>query len=119
MSRMNSLHDWSEKYGDNIHMMCVEFGCMDSVTAKKLFGAAEGSGISAATRIRLIKDLRTAFEANDIGWSYWLFNGVFTIFDPDNRVKDAVTDDSYIKRAYDPALIEDALGLTPDYSWTK
>ncbi len=119
MSRMNSLHDWSEKYGGNIHMMCVEFGCMDSVTAKKLFGAAEGSGISAATRIRLIKDLRTAFEANDIGWSYWLFNGVFTIFDPDNRVKDAVTDDSYIKRAYDPALIEDALGLTPDYSWTK
>ncbi len=111
--RMDSLGDWSRKYGGNIHMMCVEFGCMDSVTAKKYFGAAEGSGIRNEVRIRLITDLRTAFEANDIGWSYWLFNGVFTVFDPEKREMNAVTDDAYIEKAYDKALIEDALGLKP------
>lgn len=119
MTRMNSLSEWSDKYGGNIHIMCVEFGCMDSVTAKKYFGAVEGSGISEEVRIRLISDLRTAFEANDIGWSYWLFNGVFTVFDPEKREMNAITDDSYIARAYDKALIEGALGLTPDYSWKK
>ncbi len=119
MARMNSLTDWSKKYGGNIHIMCVEFGCMDSVTAKKYFGAVEGSGVTDEVRIRLITDLRTAFEANDIGWSYWLFNGVFTVFDPEKREMDAITDDSYIADAYDKNLIEVALGLTPDYSWKK
>lgn len=119
MTRMNSLTEWSEKYGGNIHMMCVEFGCMDSVTAKKYFGAVEGSGISEETRVRLIHDLRTAFEANNIGWSYWLFNGVFTVFDPQTRQKDVATDDAFISKAYDKDLIEYALGLTPDFSWAN
>ncbi len=117
MNRMNSLTDWSNKYGGNIHMMCVEFGCMDDVTAKKMFGAAEDSGAAEGARINLIHDLREAFEANGIGWSYWLFNGVFTVFDPETRIMDGVTNDAYIAEHYDPELIEYALGLTPDFSW--
>ena len=119
MTRMNSLSDWSNKYGGNIHIMCVEFGCMDTVTAKKYFSAVEGSGISAETRLRLVHDLREAFEANNIGWSYWLFNGVFTMFDPTTREMNATTDDEFLNRAYDAGLVEYALGLTPDYSWKK
>lgn len=119
MKRMNSLKAWSDRYGGNIHMMCVEFGCMDSTTAKKYFGAQPYAGVSDEIRIQLVTDLRTAFEANGIGWDYWYFDGVFTVFKPETRVMHAVTDNAYIRENYDADLIEKALGLTPDYSWEK
>ena len=117
MLRMNSLKEWSDRYGGNIHMMCVEFGCMDATTARKYFGAQSYAGVSNETRIQHIKDLREAFEANGIGWDYWYFDGVFTVFKPETRVMHAITDDAYIRENYDADLIEKALGLNPDYSW--
>ena len=114
---MNSLKEWSDRYGGNIHMMCVEFGCMDATTARKYFGAQSYAGVSNETRIQHIKDLREAFEANGIGWDYWYFDGVFTVFKPETRVMHAITDDAYIRENYDADLIEKALGLNPDYSW--
>jgi hypothetical protein len=117
MDRMNSLSEWRNQYGGNIHIMCVEFGCMDAVTARKYFGAQSYAGLSDAIRIQLITDLRTAFEANGIGWDYWYFDGVFTVFKPDKRTMNAETDNAYLREAYDADLIENALGLTPNYAW--
>lgn len=57
---------------------------MDSLTAKTLF-KAKGSGVSDATRIQMIGDLRRAFEKYNIGWSYWSYNESFTVFKPDKR----------------------------------
>ncbi len=115
MTRMNSLTEWSNKYGGNIHIMCVEFGCMDAQTARSVFGSHPECGSSDEARYALIKDLREAFEANNIGWSYWLYNGVFTIYDPYDRIMDASVTDQLLARMYDEVLIEDCLGLTPDF----
>ncbi len=115
MTRMNSLTEWSNKYGGNIHIMCVEFGCMDAQTARNVFGSHPECGSSDEARYALIKHLREAFEANNIGWSYWLYNGVFTIYDPYDRIMDASVTDQLLARMYDEKLIEDCLGLTPDF----
>ncbi len=112
MQRMKSLDDWSKKYGGNIHIQCVEFGCMDSLTAKTLF-KAKGSGVSDATRIQMIGDLRRAFEKYNIGWSYWSYNESFTVFKPDKRTVNFSPVPEEAAEWFDYDLLENALGVTP------
>ena len=49
----------------------MEFGCLDTVMAKKRFG---GPGVSASDRVAYIRDMRESFEAFDIAWTYWSYN---------------------------------------------
>lgn len=87
MLRMKSLDDWRQKYGGNIHIMCVEFGCMDAETPKVLWQtAAECYGISDEKRIEFIRDTVDAFEAYNIGYSYWSYNEAHTVFLPEWHV---------------------------------
>lgn len=112
MKRMKSLDDWSKKYGGNIHIMCVEFGCMDTKTAKTTF-QAKGSGVSNAARLQLVGDLRRAFEKYNIGWSYWSYNESFTVFLTDKRVMGLSPDPSEAATWFDYDMLQTGLGVTP------
>ena len=114
MKRAKSLDDWRKKYGGNIHIMCVEFGCMDSVTGVSTFKGAQGAGLSAQTRIKFIGDLRRSFEAYNIGWSYWSYNEPFTVFLPDKRIPGFSPEPNKLApKWYDRDLLINALGVTP------
>ncbi len=81
-ARAKSLDDWSRANGGNIHMMAVEWGCMDDSSPKALWGynTPEGSGLSDETRYEFLKDGRESFEEYGIGWSYWSYNEGHTVF---------------------------------------
>jgi hypothetical protein len=114
MLRAKSLDDWSKKYGGNIHLMAVEFGCYYSLYSTVHFGAA-GPGIPDSKRLLLIRDLRESFEAYDIGWSYWSYNEGFTVFKPSYHVSHIGSSPSpeqaVVLADYD--LLTQALGLNP------
>lgn len=114
MKRAKSLDDWRKKYGGNIHIMCVEFGCMDSTIGISTFKGAPGSGLSAETRIKFIGDLRRSFEAYNIGWSYWSYNEPFTVFLPDKRIPGFSPEPNKLApKWYDRDLLKNGLGVTP------
>ena len=85
---------------------------MDTKTAQTTF-QAKGSGVSNATRIQLVGDLRRAFEKYNIGWSYWSYNESFTVFLTDKRVMGLSPDPSEAATWFDYDMLETALGVTP------
>ncbi len=119
MLRMKSLDNWRRRYGGNIHIMCVEFGCMDEYIARARFRAVEGSGLDAKTRIKHIGDLRRSFEAFDIGWSYWSYNEAFTVFKPEIRDSGYSPKPEELPPLVDFELMTQALGVTPTFEEPK
>ncbi len=119
MLRAKSLDDWRQKYGGNIHIMCVEFGCMYPEWPMAVYGA-KVLGISHESRYQLIKDLRTSFEAYDIGWSYWSYNEAFTIFEPAYALalRGEFPNAATIAKVVDYRLLKDSLGVTPKVDYT-
>ena len=114
MMRAKSLDDWRQKYGGNIHIMCVEFGCMDAQTPAKLWAsAAPGYGITDEKRIEFTKDVIDSFEAYDIGWTYWSYNEAHTIFMPDAHSYGASPEPEIAKNMFDYEMLKDVMGLTP------
>lgn len=75
-ARAQALDTWRRKYGGEIHVQCVEFGCLDALVAKERFG---GPGVSAADRVTYIRDIRESFEAFNIAWTYWSYNETFIV----------------------------------------
>ncbi len=120
MLRAKSLDDWRQKYGGNIHIMCVEFGCMSSEFPVAVYGA-QANGISAESRLQLIKDIRSSFEAYDIGWSYWSYNEAFTIFLPEYalELRGTFPDAETILKVVDYRLLKDSLGVTPKVDYER
>ena len=114
MLRAKSLDDWRQKYGGNIHLMVVEFGVFDGEFTQVRFNAV-GPGVSDKTRRQLIKDMRLAWEAYDIGWTYWDYNEGFTVFDPTYHMQQPYSSPSeeLAKAVVDYTLLTDSLGLTP------
>ena len=112
MLRAESLNDWRQKYGGDIHIMCVEFGCMDALTGVSFFGGAKGSGIPDKDRIQYITDICAAFEAYDIGWSYWSYNEAHTVFTPETHVYGVSPTPEKAFDMFDYDMLE-ALGVTP------
>ncbi len=114
MLRAKSLDDWRQKYGGNIHIMCVEFGCMYSEWPKAVYGA-QANGISTESRYQLVKDMRTSFEAYNIGWSYWSYNEAFTIFLPEYALalRGQFPNAETIAKIIDYRMLEDSLGVAP------
>ncbi|MBQ7247004.1 MAG: cell wall-binding repeat-containing protein [Lachnospiraceae bacterium] len=114
MMRAKSLDDWRQRYGGNIHIMCVEFGCMDSETPKNLWeSAAPCFGITDEKRIEFVADLVRSFESYDIGWSYWSYNEAHTVFRTDAHVYGTSPDPENAKNMFDYKLLSEALGVTP------
>ena len=114
MMRAKSLDDWRQKYGGNIHIACVEFGCMDAQTPAKLWAsAAPGYGITDEKRIEFTKDVIDSFEAYDIDWTYWSYNEAHTIFMPDAHSYGASPDPEIAKNMFDYEMLKDVMGLTP------
>ena len=120
MARAKSLDDWSKKYGGNIHLMCVEFGCMDSRTPAKLWkSAAPCFGISDSTRIQFTHDMRAAWDAYGIGWDYWSYNEAHTVFSPDyhNYGESPATD--LAPAFFDYDMLEKGLNVRPKVARPK
>ncbi len=119
MLRAKSLDDWRQKYGGNIHIMCVEFGCMYPEKSMQVFGA-NYMGLDHETRYQFIKDMRSGFDAYDIGWSYWSYNEAFTLFIPEYALKIGGTfpEAETIMQIVDYRLLEDSLGVTPVKKFT-
>ncbi len=115
--RMKSLDDWRQKYGGNIHIMCVEFGCYDSQHSMVRFGSST-PGTPDSLRQEFINNLRQAMEAYDIGWSYWDYNEGFTLFDTTYHMENVTGSPSVeqAKTLADYPLLTDALGLTPHFA---
>jgi len=70
--RVKRLADWNRSYGGGLRIWCAEFGCYQRT-------------IDPADRYRYIKDVRTAFEKNGIGWAYWSYNETLTVMTPDRQ----------------------------------
>ena len=114
MERAESLDQWRQKYGGNIHIMCVEFGCMDAETPKVLWhSAVDGSGISPEVRLQFTKDMRSSFDAYDIGWSYWSYNEAHTIFTISAHSYGTSPDPEVAVNMFDYEMLEEGLGVTP------
>ena len=64
------LTQWNQAHGGRLRIWCAEFGCYQQTVA-------------AADRCRYLQDVRTAFEANGIGWAYWSYNETLTVMTPD------------------------------------
>ncbi len=116
MARAKSLDDWSQRYGGNIHTMCVEFGCYDSQYSMVRFGSV-GPGTSDELRLEFIKDMRESFDAYDIGWSYWCYNEGFTVFDTTYHMEEVCGSptEEQARTLADHQLLTDSLGLTPKF----
>ncbi len=114
MMRAKSLDDWRQKYGGNIHIMCVEFGCMFPERSMATF-AAHSLGISSESRYQFVKDMRSGFDAYDIGWSYWSYNEAFTIFVPKYALElsSKFPTADVLMQVIDYRMLEDSLGVTP------
>ncbi|MEN6383979.1 MAG: cellulase family glycosylhydrolase, partial [Phycisphaerales bacterium] len=70
-ARIEKLSDWNQYYGrGRLKIWCAEFGCYQG-------------GVNPADRCQYIKDLRTIFEANNIGWAYWSYNETFSTMTSD------------------------------------
>lgn len=114
MLRAKSLDDWRQKYGGNIHIMCVEFGCMDAKTPAQLWAsAAPGYGITDEKRLEFTKDVIDSFEAYDIDWTYWSYNEAHTIFMTDAHSYGASPKPEVAKNMFDYDMLIDVMGLTP------
>jgi len=112
--RAESLDDWRQKYGGNIHIMSVEFGCMDRLTPLKMWrSSVEGAGIPDNDRVRFIHDMRSAFDEYDIGWSYWSYNEAFTVFLPEKHIYGASPTPEEAEAMLDWDMLEIGLGVTP------
>lgn len=57
---------WADRH--KVHVHCTEFGVI--------------AGAPAASRLRWLEDVRTAFEANNIGWTVWDYAGRFALVEP-------------------------------------
>ncbi len=68
--RIGKLTAWNQTHGGGLRIWCAEFGCFQHTVA-------------AADRYRYLRDVRTAFEANGIGWAYWSYNETLTVMTPD------------------------------------
>lgn len=101
-ARVRRVEEWARKGGRHLAVLVNEFGCMD----QKLARTKGGGYIATDTRIRFVRDLREIFEAHGLAWSYWSYNEIFTIFDPERRVPFGPT----TTELADNAMIE-ALGL--------
>ncbi len=109
-ARAKSLDDFSSANGGNIHFMAVEWGCMHFASE---FSQENGTGCPDDQRYEYIKDIREAFEAYGIGWSYWSYQEGHTVFIPELHVYgETPTPEDAIKK-FDWTLLEYALGLTP------
>ncbi len=73
--RIEQIVQWNRFYGGGLNLWCAEFGVLGSETG----------GAHPQDRTRFIRDLREVFEANQIGWSYWSYNEVFTVLRPEHR----------------------------------
>ena len=82
---IDSAGEWAR--ANNVPLICNEFGVYRRVS-------------EPADRLRWIHDVRTAFEANNIGWAMWDYHNGFGV-----AVKDANG-----KSVVDPGTVE-ALGL--------
>lgn len=112
--RAKSLDDWRQKYGGNIHIMCVEFGCMDAATPSRLWDSAGPSyGITDAKRLEFTKDVIDSFEAYDIDWTYWSYNEAHTIFRTDAHSYGVSPQPEVTKNMFDYEMLKDVMGLTP------
>lgn len=112
--RAKSLDDWSGSYGGNIHIMCVEFGCMDALTPQKLWKNAEPCfGISEAKRLEFTKDMRSAFDAYNIGWCYWSYNEAHTIFKVEEHNYGESIDTDLAPYIVDFDMLKIGLGIKP------
>ena len=112
--RAVSLDQWRQKYGGNIHIMCVEFGSYHSRYAMIRFGA-QGPGTPDSLRLEFIRDTRESFDAYGIGWSYWSYNEGFTIFNTDYHMRyvGGSPDPQTAASLVDYDLIIHSLGLHP------
>ena len=114
--RAQSLDDWRQKYGGNIHIICSEFGCMDRLTPMHLWNTTEpGSGIPDADRIQFVHDTRSAFEEFDIRWSYWSYNEAYTVFLPEDRINSMYASPMFLAAVdmIDWDMLETGLDVTP------
>lgn len=116
--RAESLNQWSEDNGGNIHIMVVEFGCYDTAYSADRFGSV-GEGIPDSKRLMFVKDMREAWEAYDIGWCYWSYNEGFTVFTTDYHVNHVggspTAKEAALYADYD--MLIDSLGLTPNMGY--
>lgn len=65
--RIKRLAEWNQYYGrGRLKIWCAEFGCYQG-------------GADPVDRRRYIEDIRTIFDAEKIGWSYWSYNETFSI----------------------------------------
>ncbi len=115
MLRAKSLDDWRQRYGGNIHIMCVEWGCMDNRTVSRYWNiqSPEGSGISDDVRLDFTRDMRASFDAYDIGWTYWSYNELHTVFLPELHYYGESPDPETAIGMFDWVMLEDCLGLKP------
>lgn len=101
-ARIQQAADWAEKHG--VALICTEFGLIRHAPH------------STGSRYRYLRDLRSAFEAHDIGWTVFDFADIFGIAYgvgnveqvPDGGIlmNDPVTG----RREFDPVALE-ALGM--------
>jgi endoglucanase len=69
-ARIGMLTQWNQAHGGRLRIWCAEFGCYQQTVA-------------AEDRCRYLQDVRTAFEANGIGWAYWSYNETLTVMTHD------------------------------------
>ncbi len=111
--RAKSLDDWRQKYGGKISIMVVEWGCMDRILGEP----SPDWGISDEKRLEFTKDTRESLDAYDIGWTMWSYNEAHTVFKPGLCRKYYTPTHEEFLEWYDKELIEDALGLTPNFEY--
>jgi endoglucanase len=63
-AEMDRAGRWAREQG--VRVLCNEFGCIRA-------------GVDAPSRYRWIHDMRSALEANDIGWTLWDYTDIFGI----------------------------------------
>ena len=69
--RIKRLAEWNKYYGrGRLKIWCAEFGCYQG-------------GADPVDRRLYIKDIRTIFDDEKIGWSYWSYNETFSIMTSD------------------------------------
>ena len=101
LKRAEHIDKWSRSFGGKLSLFCSEFGSLDHVVWQPRTGMADPEG-----RYRMIHDLRESFDKYNIGWSYWSYNEVFTVLDPEKRVPFADANSDLIKNWYDYKMLE-------------
>ncbi len=66
---VKKLVDWNKSHGGGLRIWCAEFGCYQRT-------------IDPEDRYEYLKDVRDAFEENNIGWAYWSYNETLTVMTP-------------------------------------